>query len=739
MNRKNILMATMGMNIGGAETHIVELCKELVRRGHKITVASNGGVYVPELTAAGVTHVAIPMHRRNPKDMVKSYFALRRLIRAERFDLVHAHARIPSFLCGLLHKRMGFPFVTTAHFNFTTGGLAGKLTNWGEQTIAVSDDIKAYLIENYGLPEGRIFTTVNGIDMDRFSRSVSGDAIRAEFGIPADAPVVLHVSRLDEGPGIVAEQLIRIARDLAVQIPEIQLLIVGGGNQLEQFRTKAEAVNGALGRTVIHMAGPRTDINACIAASDVFCGVSRAALEAMSAEKPVVLAGHQGYVGIFNESKLDVSRRTNFCYRGCDPPTGEALLQDLAACFAIAPDQRADLGRYGRETVGRYYSVATMADDTLRAYEAVLNRSKALLLSGYYGFQNAGDDAILDAFMKSAEDLPCPVQITVLSNTPEQTAQKYGCDTAHRFGVFAVLRALRRCDVLVSGGGSLLQDKSSTRSIIYYLSIVRLAKLFGKPVMLYANGIGPVNRPANRRRVKAVVSRADMITLREESSRDELLRMGITAPEIHVTADPIFILDSIGEACAAQVLRDADVTGTRPLVGISVRNLRLGPGFVKQMARLGDRLTQELGYDVVFIPMQMPSDWAISREIMEQMEHPAYILEETLTAEALIGASGKMDLVITMRLHTMLFAAKSRVPVIGLVCDPKIEYFLEKLALPSGGPVEDFDPDRVFEQAKEVLDMLPAYRADLEHRVSDMEAQAAENGRYLGELLKRMW
>jgi len=739
MDKKNILMATMGMNIGGAETHIVELCKELVRRGHQITVASNGGVYVPELTAAGVTHVTIPMHRRNPKDIAKSYFALRRLIQTEQFDLVHAHARIPSFLCGLLHRRMKFPFVTTAHGVYTTGGLAGKLTNWGQQTIAVSDDIKTYLIEQYGILEERIFTTVNGIDMDRFSHSVSGAAIRAEFGISEHAPVVLHVSRLDQGPCIVAEQLIDIAPDLAASVPELHILIAGGGDQLERLRASAEAVNEALGRTVIRMPGPRTDINACIAASDVFCGVSRAALEAMSTEKPVVLAGFQGYAGIFDESKLDISRRTNFCYRGSIPPTGKALLGDLTACLAMAPCQRADLGRYGRETVRRYYSIATMADDTLRAYAAVLNRPKTLLLSGYYGFQNAGDDAILDAFMKSARDLPCPVEITVLSNTPAQTAEKYGCAAVYRFGVFAVLRALRRCDVLVSGGGSLLQDKSSTRSIIYYLSIVRLAKLFGKPVMLYANGIGPVTRPANRRRVKAVVSRADLITLREESSRDELRNMGITTSEMYVTADPIFILDSIDDASAAQALRNAGIPDNRPLVGISVRNLRLGPAFVEQMARLGDRLTEELGYGVVFIPMQMPSDWVISREIMEQMTGPAYILENILSAEALIGAAGKMSLVITMRLHTMLFAAKSRVPVIGLVCDPKIEYFLEKLNLPSGGHMEDFDPDRIFQQAREALDALPAYRADLEHRVSDMEAQAAENGRYLGELLKRMW
>jgi len=365
---KKILMATMAMDIGGAETHILELSKSLAARGYDITVASNGGVYVRELEDAGVKHVQIPLHRRNPRNMVQSYFALRRLIRQEHFDIVHAHARIPSFLCGLLWRRMKFPFVTTAHFTFTTGGLAGKLTNWGEQTIAVAEDIKDYLMTRYAVPEQNIFTTVNGIDMERFSPDATGTALRTELGIPTDAPVLVHVSRLDEGPAIVAERMIPIIPALVAAHPNLHVVIVGGGNQFEQLKEKAEAVNTALDRAVIHMTGPRTDINDCIGAADVFCGVSRAALEAMSAEKPVVLAGPQGYAGIFGADKLQLSRDTNFCYRGTEMPTEAALERDLLACFNMDETTRRELGRYGREIVRQYYSVEVMANDTIRAY-----------------------------------------------------------------------------------------------------------------------------------------------------------------------------------------------------------------------------------------------------------------------------------------------------------------------------------------------------------------------------------
>ena len=128
-----ILMATMGLDIGGAETHIVELVKQLKKQGHDIAVVSNGGVYVPEITAAGIRHYQAPMHRRSVGDMRKSRAVLKRVIQQEKPDVVHAHARIPAFLCGTLHKQMGFPFVTTAHWVFNSKGVLRYLTDWGQR------------------------------------------------------------------------------------------------------------------------------------------------------------------------------------------------------------------------------------------------------------------------------------------------------------------------------------------------------------------------------------------------------------------------------------------------------------------------------------------------------------------------------------------------------------------------------------------------------------------------------
>ena len=733
---KKILMATMGMQIGGAETHILELSKALKLMGHDVTVCSNGGVYVAQLEEAGIRHVHVPLHKRSISTIVKGYFGLRRFILKENFDVVHAHARIPSFLCGLICKNgKKIPFCTTAHFTFQTGGMAGRLTNWGKHSLAVSEDIREYLLENYDLKREEISLTINGIDPKRFSPEVTGKQVREEFQIPQDAPLLLHVSRLDDSPGMVAEKLIAITPALLEQVPNLHMLIVGGGTRLEEFTQKAKLINETVGRQAVVLTGGRTDIADCIGAADIFVGVSRAALEALSMEKPVLLSGHQGHGGIFSQEKLEISQQTNFCYRGLALPTEESLLEDSLSLLHMTAEEKKALGAYGRQVVGEHYSTQKMAEDALAMYEKVIP-GKKILLSGYYGFYNAGDEAILKVFLESiALQTPKP-RVTVLSKNPQGTMAQYPCNAIYRFHPFRVLAAIRKTDILVSGGGSLLQDKSSTRSILYYLAIIRVAKLFGKPVLVYANGIGPVLREKNRRRVKKTLAMADSISLREEHSKKELLDIGLSQKEIIVSADPIFLLEGVDKVAAQKAFEKAGILEDGAYIGISVRSLRTNADFPVQMAALGDRLVEELGLSPIFLPMHLPYDATISSEIIKHMKHPAYLLDEKFSPETLIALTGKMELVLAMRLHTMLFAAKAKVPVIGLICDPKIAYFCEKLGQVSAGEVEEFDPKRLFTQIEELLQNKASYQKNMETAVEEMEEMAKENTRLLMEMLE---
>ena len=144
-----VLMATMQLDIGGAETHILELSKALKRQGIDVFVASRGGAYEQELIDAGIPHIYVPLNSKKPSSMWASYRILKKLVEEEKFDVVHAHARIPAFILGKLHKKMGFRFVTTAHWVFSTRFPLNLLTDWGERSLAVSDDIKNYLIFHF--------------------------------------------------------------------------------------------------------------------------------------------------------------------------------------------------------------------------------------------------------------------------------------------------------------------------------------------------------------------------------------------------------------------------------------------------------------------------------------------------------------------------------------------------------------------------------------------------------------
>ena len=741
MKKYSILMALNGLDIGGAETHVVELSKELARRGYRIVVASAGGVYEEELRKAGIKHYKVPMNKRKIGDMKKAYSLLKKIIVQEKIDIVHAHARIPGFLCGLMHKKLKFTFVTTAHWVFDTSKGLKYITNWGQRSVAVSDDIKQYLINNYGIKAENIYVTINGIDTDKFSPDNKGESVVKELGLGENENRVVYVSRMDEDRALAAQQLIEITEKLNKKIDNLKVIIAGGGNVWEKLNAMAKKVNKKIGRKCIYMLGARTDINEIVACGKVFVGVSRAALEAMAAEKPVVVAGNEGYIGVFDENKLALAQENNFCCRGCQMSTPEKLYKDLVYLFNDIDDEgRKHLGEYGRSVIQKYYSVKKMADDCVLAYNSAYNYNHRkvynVLMSGYYGFNNSGDDAILLSIHANLKKLGDNIKITVLASNPEETAKKYGVDVVDRYNAVKVLEAVKKCDVLLSGGGSLLQDRTSTRSIVYYLSIIKLAKMMGKKVMLYANGIGPVEKTKNRNLLKNVVNKVDLITLREQNSFDELRNMGVNNKRVFVTADPVFTMEPVSKERAKELLKAEEIPTDKPIVGVSVRNWKNLSSFTTDLAALCDKIHDKLGCEIVFIPMQQPNDSVISENVRKNMKSNSYLIKENCTPQELMGIIGTMELVISMRLHTLIFAAKERIPLLGFVFSPKIDYYLNEFGMPSGGEVGKYDMKSAFETVKDITQNREKYVERLDEAASKLEEKAKENEKYLIKLLE---
>ena len=199
---------------------------------------------------------------------------------------------------------------------------------------------------------------------------------------------------------------------------------------------------------------------------------------------------------------------------------------------------------------------------------------KRIVVSGYYGAKNAGDEAMLAAMLEVLADLDPELHITVISADPADTERRHGVHAVGSLDVSGILGALRRTDLLISGGGSLLQNVTSRRSLYYYMGIILLALLLGKRVMLYAQGIGPVTGRFACRCMRWLGNRVSLITVRDEGSMAELRRLGITRPPMECTADPVLGIHPVGRETGRAILSRYGADGAKPVVGISVREHR---------------------------------------------------------------------------------------------------------------------------------------------------------------------
>lgn len=690
-----ILMTLMGLEIGGAETHVLELSRALHEMGHDITVCSNGGVYVRELGEAGIRHIKLPLHTKNPFSVIKSYFGLRKLIKREKFDVVHAHARIPAFICGLLHRSLHFRYVCSAHWVFEVNALWKKIADWGEKTIAVSEDIKQYVIDNYGVFPDNISVTINGVDMQKFSKDIDTRSLAEELGLPEKRRTLVYVSRMDTDRSAVARLLCSIAPKLKRKYGDIQIIIVGGGDDFDYVSSLAQKANGEIGEKFVRMTGARTDINRFIALGDVFVGVSRAVLEAMSASKPVVIAGNEGYIGLLGEENLDVAVATNFCCRGCEEASQELLFRDISTLLDLDEDEIAIIGEKNRLIIKESYSAERMARDCLAVYKSLYpyhyKKHGDIVFSGYYGFGNMGDDSLLCSIIENLRAIQSDVRITALTKSPRKMQRKYGVKCVGRFNIFAVVHTLRHAKLLISGGGSLFQNNTSAKSLEYYIQIVRLAKKMGLPVMVYANGIGPLYGEKSHEKVKKILRQVDFISLREPSSYDFLAEIGLESEileKIRISADPALTLSPCTDARSNYILEKARIYDPENCFAVSLRewhDLKTSEGGVGReefIARTADavaKISLSLGKTPVFIPVQKSFDDKICLEVK-------YLAEKTigiecpflrgLSAREVIGLVGRMSFAVGMRLHMLIYAQAAGVPAVGLSYDPKIDAFM---------------------------------------------------------------
>ncbi|HOV80712.1 MAG TPA: polysaccharide pyruvyl transferase CsaB [Bacillota bacterium] len=358
-----------------------------------------------------------------------------------------------------------------------------------------------------------------------------------------------------------------------------------------------------------------------------------------------------------------------------------------------------------------------------------------VVISGYYGFHNSGDEAILHAMLLALRDAVPGLEAVVLSKDPGYTSSEFGVRSILRDKPLDVLKALREADLLISGGGGLLQDVTGPKSIIYYLGVAALAKFLGKPVFFYAQGIGPVNTALGRALVRLVADRVNVITVRDQDSKEELVAMGVTRPRIHVTADPVLGLnpDLFDRERGREILMSLGV-GEGPLVGISVRPWKGLEGFKGAVAGAADDLAAE-GWQVLLVPMHYPGDLGVCREVASKMKARPHIFDGGAGYRDLLAVTANLDLAVGMRLHFLIFGAIFGVPVLGIPYDPKVNCFLRSLGLPSGLDVETLEHGRLISAVRELLKNREEAGARLKERVGHLRNMALRNASLAAELI----
>jgi len=270
-----------------------------------------------------------------------------------------------------------------------------------------------------------------------------------------------------------------------------------------------------------------------------------------------------------------------------------------------------------------------------------MNKSPNIMISGYYGFGNAGDEAILASILQGIrKDIP-GANVIVLSESPEETSEEHSVPAHDRKDFIGIFRLIGSMDILISGGGGLVQDVTGFSTVVYYLSIVLMAKIRGKKVMLYAQGLGPIEQKKSIRLAKFVMNMTNLITYRDEESRKLSEKIGVSKPPIYVTADPVFALEPAPEDVLAPIAAKEKIIDGRFKLGISIRPWETKVDYAEVVARIADVFSKDLKADVFLFPFQESQDMEICKSVLIKMVTSTHIVKRIYPIPVLMGLIGK--------------------------------------------------------------------------------------------------
>lgn len=673
-----------GGDSGGAKTHVLSLLQNLNKTITAQLVCFRDGPFAQEARSLG-----IPTMICGGNNILRTRRQLTEYIRQGGYEIIHCHGSRANMIGALLRHPTGVPVVTTVHSDYKLDYMGrplshltfGNINAWAlrqlDYRIGVSDAMVDLLIQR-GFPPDQFYAIYNGIDFTPAPNQ--GDRLEYLRSLGADVDqnsvVVGIAARLN--PVKDMSTLIRGFAAGYAQCPRLRLVIAGDGEEREKLGDLAKElgvehqvtfagwISGGMDRFYSAL-----DINALTSLSETF---PYALTEGARFHLATVSTAVGGIPYLIDQ---DVN---GYLFT---PGDWQSLGKYLAA---LGNDDalRRDMGEKLYQKASTQFSIQRTVDTQLHIYQEILRRHSrpkmardGVVICGAYGRGNAGDDAILEAILQEMRSLDPDMPMTVLSKDPKSTRLTYRVQAVHRANFPAWHRAMHHAKLYINGGGSLIQDVTSRRSLWYYLHNIQTAKRCGCKVQMYGCGIGPVIRESHRKMAARVLNaNVDAITLREPDSLEELRAMGVDKPEILLTADPALTLRQAPEDQTDSVLLRAGIPPHGRYICFALRRWK---GFEEKaplFSKAAEYAYRTYGLTPVFAAVEKHLDPGANQMAARGLSVPHYFLNDAGSAGTIIGALSRMEIVVSMRLHALIFAAGQGIPLAGVVYDPKVSAFL---------------------------------------------------------------
>lgn len=699
-----ILHLAGGGDIGGAKTHILSLVKELSRSNQVKLVAFRHGDFAKDAKEQGidVTQIKHKLLLNDVKQLFKIYDDFQP-------DIVHCHGAKANMMGLFLKNHKKACVTTTIHSDYRKDYMHNILKQMTIGTfntialrvikyhIAVTEEFARTLISR-GFEAYNMFSIYNGIDFEKPLTPVSKQEYFAQYDIPynPDEVIIGIAARLTKVKDI--PTLIKGFAKAQAKAPNMRLLIAGDGEDKQQILDLAKSLNV---EDRVHILGWITDVDSFFSVIDIDVISSLSETFPYSLTEGIRAGAIPISSNVGGASSLIDHKITGYIFEPKDYEALGAYLSELA----LDKEKRIEMQKAIYTHTKDHFSLKSMKERQESIYSLTrkhflqTGRNK-VVICGAYGRGNAGDEAIKYTTLSSMRNIDPDMDICVMTLKPKKERSIDRVQTIFTFNIFKLYFVLRKSKLFVSGGGSLIQDVTSSRSLFFYVFTLYLAKKLGCKVIMFGCGIGPISRPINRSLSGRVMNKyVDVITVRDHLSKQELASLGVVKPLIEVSADPaINLITEPDNAHKIFVAEDIPLQGK--YICLALRNWKL---FDKnqEIAQACKYMYSKYGYTTIFFPMEYPKDLVAAEKVSQLLDIPHYTLHNRYPTEQVIAFMSKMNLVLAMRLHALIFAAANYVPVVGISYDVKVSGFMEYIASSSYIELEDVTEESIIKAMEE--------------------------------------